>query len=131
MLKSNLMLKLGLILKSNLILKLGFILKSNLILKLGFILKSNLILKLAFRLEISLILKLSFILKFVYIQNFEFIPNILEHPKPSISSLKQPGRLAACYLDITPVNLSVSGVTLCNSLMMTAMLSLSAFTVLT
>ena len=76
--KSNLILKLGLILKSNLILKLGLILKSNLILKLGFLLKSN------------LILKLDFILKFVYTQNFELIPNILEHLKPSISSWKQP-----------------------------------------
>ena len=103
MLKSNLILKLGLVLKSNLILKLGFILKSNLILKLSFILKSNLILKLAFILKISLILKLSFILKFVYIQNFGIILNILEHPKPSISSLKQPGRLAACYLETTPM----------------------------
>ena len=92
-------------LKSNLILKLGFIPKSNLILKLGFMLKSNLILKLAFILKISLILKLSFSLKFENIQNFEFILNILEHPKPSIFSLKQPGRLAACNLDITPISL--------------------------
>ena len=104
MLKSNLILKLGLILKSNLILKLGFIFKSNLILKLGFILKSNLILKLAFILKKRLILKLSVILKFVYIQNFEFILNILEHPKPIISNLKQPGRQAACYLEITPLH---------------------------
>ena len=66
-------------------------------------LKSNLILKLAFILKISLILKLSFSLKFENIQNLEFILNILEHPKPSISSLKQPGRMAACYLDITPL----------------------------
>ena len=71
-------------------LKLGFILKSNLILKLGFILKLNLIPKLVFILKLNLILKLGFILKFVYIQNFELILNILEHPKPSISSLKQP-----------------------------------------
>ena len=90
--------KTGLMLKSNLILKLGLILKSNPILKLGFILKSNLILKLAFILKINLILNLSFILKFVHIQNFVFILNILEYPKPSISSSKQPGRLAACYL---------------------------------
>ena len=66
-------------------------------------LKSNLILKLGFILKISLILKLSFILTFVHIQNFEFILNILEHPKPSISSLKQPGRLVACYLDKTSI----------------------------
>ena len=38
-------------------------------------------------------------LKFVYIQNFELILDILEHPKPSIFSLKQPGRLAVCYLE--------------------------------
>ena len=74
--------------------------------KIGFILKSNLILKLVFILKLNLILKLSFILKFVYIQNFELILIILEHPKPSISSLKQPGRLAARYLEISPVCLS-------------------------
>ena len=77
------------------------------ILKLGFLLKSYLILKLAFILKTSLILKLSFILKFVYIQNFEFILNILEYQKPSISSLKQPGRLTACYLDKTPLSLNI------------------------
>ena len=65
--------------------------------------KSNLILKLGFMLKLNLILKLGFILKFAFIQNFEFILNILEHLKPSISSLKQPGRLAACYLEITLV----------------------------
>ena len=103
MLKSNLILKLGLILKSNLILKLGFILKSNLILKLGFILTSNLILKLAFILNKS-DPKIKFHSKvYTYSKNFEFILNILEHPKPRISSLKQPGRLAACYLEITPI----------------------------
>ena len=48
-------------------------------------------------------LKLGFILKFENIQNFELILNILEHPKPSIFSLKQPGRLVACYLDKTPI----------------------------
>ena len=85
-------------------LKLGFILKSNLILKLGFILKLNLIPKLVFILKLNLILKLGFILKFVYIQNFELILNILGHPKPSISSSKQPGRLVACYLEIIPVH---------------------------
>ena len=63
---------------------------------------SNLILKLVFILKLNLIIKLGFILKFVYIQNFELILNIHEHPKPSISSLKQPGRLAAYYLEITP-----------------------------
>ena len=41
--------------------------------------------------------------KFVCIQNFELILNILEHLKPSISSLKQHGRLAACLLEITPL----------------------------
>ena len=89
-------------------LKLGFILKSNLILKLGFILKSNLMLKLGFILKLNLILKLGFILKFVYIQNFELILNILEHPKPSMSSLKQPGRLVACHLEITPLMLELA-----------------------
>ena len=49
-----------------------------------------------------MVLKLDFILNFVYIQNFELILNIHEHPRPSISSLKQPGKLAACYLEITP-----------------------------
>ena len=102
--KSNQILKLGLVLKSNQILKLGLMFKSNLMLKLGFILKSNLILKLVFILKLNLILKLGFILKFVYIQNFELILNILEHLKPSISSLKQPGRLVACYLEITPIS---------------------------
>ena len=84
-------------------LTLGYILKSNLILKLGFILKLNLIPKLDFTLKLNLILKLGFILKFIFIQNFELILNILEHPKPSISSLKQPGRLADYYSEITPV----------------------------
>ena len=78
-------------------------LNSNLILKLGFIVKLNLIPKLVFILKLNLILKLGFILKFVYIQTFELILNILEHPKPSIASLKQPGRLVACYLEITPM----------------------------
>ena len=73
-------------------------------LKLGFILKSNLTPKLVFILKLNLILKLGFILKFENIQNFELILNILEHPKPSIFSLKQPGRLVACYLDKTPIH---------------------------
>ena len=65
--------------------------------KLGLILKLNLIPKLGLILKLNLILKLGFILKFVYIQNFRLILNILEHPKPSISSLKQTDRLAGCY----------------------------------
>ena len=59
--------------------------------------------KLVFILKLNLILKLGFILKFVYIQNFELILNILEHLKPSMFSLKQPGRLVACYLEKTPL----------------------------
>ena len=31
------------------------------------------------------------------IQNFELIIDILEHLKPGVSNLKQPGMLAACY----------------------------------
>ena len=50
-------------------------------------------------LKSNLVLKLGFMLKFAYIQNFELILDILDHPKPSISSLKQP----ACYLEITPI----------------------------
>ena len=42
-------------------------------------------------------------LKFVYILNFELMLDIIEHPKPSISGLKQPDRLAACYLKNTPL----------------------------
>ena len=50
-----------------------------------------------------MVLELGFRVKFVCIQNFELILNILEHSKPSISSLKQPGRLAACLLGKTPL----------------------------
>ena len=46
-------------------------------------------------------------LKFVYIQNFELILDILDHTKPSIFSLKQAGKLAACYLEKTPVFISL------------------------
>ena len=67
--------------------------KPNLTLKLGYILKLNMVLELGFRVE------------FVCIQNFELILNILEHSKPSISSLKQPDRLAACLLEKTPLHL--------------------------
>ena len=42
-------------------------------------------------------------LSFVYIHNFELILDILDHLKPSIFSLKQPVRLAACYLEIVPL----------------------------
>ena len=42
-------------------------------------------------------------LKFVYIQSFALIHDILDHLKPSIFSLKQPGSLATCYLEITPM----------------------------
>ena len=52
-----------------------------------------------------MVLKLGFGVKFVCIQNFEFTLNILEHSKPSISSLKQPDRLAACLLEKTPLPL--------------------------
>ena len=55
--------------------------KPNPTLKLGHILKLNMVLELAFRVKI------------VCIQNFKLILNILEHVKPSISSLKQPGSL--------------------------------------
>ena len=41
-----------------------------------------------------MVLELGFRVKFVCIQNFKLILNILEHLKPSISSLKQPGRQA-------------------------------------
>ena len=44
-------------------------------------------------------------LKFVYILNFELILDILEHSKPSMFSLKQPARLAACYLENVPLML--------------------------
>ena len=44
--------------------------------------------------------ELGFRVKFVCTQNFELI---LKHSKPSIFSLKQPGRLAACLLEKTPV----------------------------
>ena len=44
-------------------------------------------------------------LKFVYIQNFELILDILDHLRPSIFSLKQPGRIAACYLEIPPISI--------------------------
>ena len=43
-------------------------------------------------------------LKSVCIQNFELILDILDHVKPRISSLKPPGRLAAYYLENTPLN---------------------------
>ena len=89
--------KLGLILKSYLILKLVYTLKSNVILKLDFILKSN------------LVLKLGFMLKFVYILNIELIFDILEHAKSIIFSLKQSGRLAACYLENIPLALHIQG----------------------
>ena len=53
-------------------------------------------------------LELGFRVKFACIQNFELILNILEHSKPSISSLKQPGSLPigknsnmSCNLSIT------------------------------
>ena len=60
--------------------------------KTGLIPKSNMILKSVLTLKSNLILKLGFMLK------FELIFDILEHPKPGIFSLKQPGSLAACYL---------------------------------
>ena len=41
--------------------------------------------------------------KFVHIQNFELIFDTLDHLNPAIFSLKQPGRLAGCYWEITPV----------------------------
>ena len=48
-------------------------------------------------------------LKFEYIPNFELTFNILEHPKPSISSLKQPSKLTACYLENkTPLDVSLN-----------------------
>ena len=50
--------------------------------------------------------KIGFMLKSVCIQNFELIPDILDHLKPSISGLKPPGRLAACYMENTPISLS-------------------------
>ena len=46
-------------------------------------------------------------LKFVYIQNFELILDILDHLKPSMFRLKQPGRQAACYLEITPLSIKL------------------------
>ena len=67
--------------------------KPNLTLKLGYVLKLNMVLELGFR------------VKFVCIQNFELVLNILEHSKPSISTLKQPGRQATCLLEKTPLNL--------------------------
>ena len=42
-------------------------------------------------------------LKFVNIQNFELILDLLHHLKPSIFSWKQPGRLEAFSLEITPL----------------------------
>ena len=69
--------------------------------KTGLMLKSNMILKLGFILKLNMMLKLGFIPKVVNIQNFELILNNLEYPRPSISSLKQPGRLKVCYLEIT------------------------------
>ena len=89
--------------------ELGLILKSNLILKLVYTLKSNLILKLVFILKSNLVPKLGFMLKFVYILNIELIFDILECSKPSIFSLKQPGRLAACYMENTPLALYLQG----------------------
>ena len=50
-----------------------------------------------------MVLELGFRVKFVCIQNFELTPNILEHSKTSISSLKQPGRMAACLFEKTPL----------------------------
>ena len=56
--------------------------------------------KIKFHTKIKSDLKIRFHSKVACIQNFELILNIiLEHPKPSTSSLKQPGRLAGCYLE--------------------------------
>ena len=66
--------------------EIGFETKPNLTLKLGYILKLNMVIALGFR------------LKFVCIQNFELILDIFPCEtflKPSISSLKQPGRLGS------------------------------------
>ena len=71
--------------------EIGLETKPNLTIKLGYILKLNMVLELGFR------------VKFACIQNFKLILNILEDLKPSISSLKQPGRLAACLLEKTPI----------------------------
>ena len=71
--------------------------------EIGLETKPNLTLKLGYILKINMVLELGFGVKFVCIQNFELILNILEHSKPSISSLKQPGRLAACLLEKTPL----------------------------
>ena len=56
--------------------EIGLETKPNLTLKLGYILKLNMVLELGFRVKI------------VCIQNFKLILNILEHSKPSVSSLK-------------------------------------------
>ena len=58
--------------------------------------------KIKFHTKIKSDCKISFMLKPVCIQNFELILDILEHLKPSISSFKPPGRLAACHLENTP-----------------------------
>ena len=50
-----------------------------------------------------MVLELGFRINICIHQNFELILNILEYTKPSISSLKQPGRLAACLLKKTPM----------------------------
>ena len=52
-----------------------------------------------------MVVELGFRVKLVCIQNFKLILNILEHLKPSISSLKQSGRLAACLLEKTSLGL--------------------------
>ena len=52
-----------------------------------------------------MVLELGYRVKFVCIQNFELILNILEHSKPSVSNLKQPGRLAASLLEKTSLSL--------------------------
>ena len=65
-----------------------------------------------------MVLELGFILKFIWIQNFELILDMLDilptetFLKPSVSSLKQPGMLAASLWKKTSLNRSLVRTTL-------------------
>ena len=59
--------------------------------------------KIRFHTKIKSGSKIGFMLKAVCVENFELILDILDRLKPSISSFKPPGRLAACYLENTPL----------------------------